>query len=188
MQVESVEFDEHLSELAQGLPRNLLMGTSSWSFPGWRGLVWRDAHSESDLSRLGLSAYSRHPLFRCVSLDRSFYRPLSAGEFASYAAQVPDHFRFIVKAPSLVSDALVRSSDGRGLQDNLAFLDPALAVAEFVQPAIEGLGTKIGALVFQLSPLPYAWLARLDEVLNRLAAMLAACRDWRALRPGPWWR
>jgi uncharacterized protein YecE (DUF72 family) len=113
-------------------------------------------------------------LLRSVSLDRSFYRPLSASQYATYAAQVPDHFRFVVKAPSLVCDALVRGSDGRGQQDNPAFLDPVLASAEFVQPAIEGLGGKIGALVFQLSPLPPDRLARLDAVLDRLATMLAA--------------
>lgn len=111
-------------------------------------------HTDTDLARHGLPAYSRHPLLRTVSLDRSFYRPLSASQYAAYAAQVPDHFRFVVKAPNLVCDALVRGSDGRGQQDNPAFLDPLLANAEFVQPAIEGLGGKIGALVLQLSPLP----------------------------------
>ena len=182
--VESVDCPHDLTELAQGLPPGLHMGTSSWSFPGWRGLVWRDAHSESHLARQGLPAYSRHPLLRCVSLDRSFYRPLSASEYAVYAAQVPDHFRFVVKAPSLLCDALVRGSDGRGLQDNPAFLDPVLAIAEFVQPAIEGLGTKIGALVFQISPLPSRWLARLDEVLDRLSAMLSALPLLERVAPG----
>lgn len=156
------------------MPSTVHLGTSSWSFPGWRGLVWRDEHPASKLARNGLPAYGRHPLLRCVSLDRSFYRPLSASEYAAYAAQVPGHFRFVVKAPSLVCDALVRGNDGRGLQDNPAFLDPVLASTEFVQPALAGLGEKIGALVFQLSPLPPSWLAKLDEVLDRLAAMLAA--------------
>ena len=170
---EAAASDPQLLEIARGLPEGLHLGTSSWSFPGWRGLVWRGDHTDSQLSRHGLSAYSSHPLLRCVSLDRSFYRPLSASEYAAYAAQVPDHFRFVVKAPSLVCDALVRGSDGRGTQHNPAFLDPALASNEFVQPAIEGLGGKIGALVFQLSPLPASRLSRLDEVLDRLAVMLA---------------
>ena len=173
-----------LIALAGRLPAGLHMGTSSWSFPGWRGLVWQGEHSESQLSRQGLTAYGNHPLLRCVSLDRSFYRPLSASEYAVYAAQVPEHFRFVVKAPSLVSDALVRGNDGRGMQDNPAFLDPVLACSEFVQPAIDGLGAKIGALVFQLSPLPPPWSARLDEVLGRLAAMLAALPRLETVAPG----
>lgn len=182
--VQSAGDEPDLSRLAHGLPENLRLGTSSWSFPGWRGLVWRDTHSKSDLARFGLPVYSRHPLLRCVSLDKSFYRPLSASEYAEYAAQVPDHFRFLVKAPSLVCDALVRESDGRGLRENPAFLDPALAIAEFVQPAIEGLGTKVGALVFQLSPMPPALLARLDGVVDRLAALLTALPRLTSVAPG----
>ena len=182
--VEPAGFEPALLALGQALPAAVHMGTSSWSFPGWRGLVWRDVHAQSQLSRHGLTAYSRHPLLRCVSLDRSFYRPLSANEYAAYAAQVPVHFRFVVKAPSLVCDALVRGGDGRGLQDNPAFLDPALASNQFVQPAVEGLGSKIGALVFQLSPLPQAWLSRLDEVLDRLSVMLAALPALKSVAPG----
>lgn len=156
------------------MPRLLHLGTSSWSFPGWKGLVWDADHSESTLAKKGLTAYAGHPLFSTVSLDRSFYRPLTAIQYAAYAAQVPEHFRFVVKAPSLVTDAMVRTADGRGTQANPAFLDPALAIAEFAQPALEGLGSRIGALVFQLSPLPGAWLARLPEFFERLESMLTA--------------
>lgn len=182
--VEPAERGPEMLQLAQRMPSTVHLGTSSWSFPGWRGLVWRDEHPASKLARNGLAAYGQHPLLRCVSLDRSFYRPLSASEYAAYAAQVPEHFRFVVKAPSLVCDALVRGNDGRGLQDNQAFLDPVLASTEFVQPALAGLGEKIGALVFQLSPLPPSWLARLDEVLDRLAAMLAALPRLEPIAPG----
>lgn len=161
-------------ELAGRLPKRLHLGTSSWSFPGWTGLVWDGEHGESSLSRQGLSAYAQHPALRTVSLDRAFYRPLTASQYAAYAAQVPDDFRFVVKAPSLVADALVRAEDGRGMQANPAFLDPQLAVTEFVQPLLEGLGAKAGALVFQLSPLPASWLARLPELLDRLASLLQA--------------
>lgn len=166
--------DAAIAELAAAVPQLLHLGTSSWSFPGWKGLVWDADHSESTLAKQGLAAYAKHPLMRTVSLDRSFYRPLSASQYAAYAAQVPEHFRFVIKAPSLVSDAMVRGGDGRGMQPNPAFLDPALAIAEFVQPAVEGLGSRIGALVFQLSPLPGKWLARLPDFFERLEAMLAA--------------
>lgn len=166
--------DAAIAELAAGIPRLLYLGTSSWSFPGWKGLVWDADHTESTLAKQGLAAYAQHPIFRTVSLDRSFYRPLSASQYAAYAAQVPESFRFVVKAPSLVTDAMVRGGDGRGMQPNPAFLDPALAIGEFVQPAVEGLGPRIGALVFQLSPLPGTWLARLPEFLGRLETMLAA--------------
>ena len=178
------EVEPALIALGQGLPPALHLGTSSWSFPGWRRLVWHGTHTGPELSRHGLAAYSRHPLLRCVSLDRSFYRPLAASEYAAYAVQVPGHFRFVVKAPGLVCDALVRGNDGRALQDNPAFLDPAVATEQFVLPVVEGLGAKIGALVFQLSPLPQDWLARLDEVLDRLSVMLCALPALESVAPG----
>ncbi|MFT4265768.1 MAG: DUF72 domain-containing protein [Xenophilus sp.] len=165
---------DEIRMLAARLPSPLHLGTSSWHFPGWAGLVWEGGHAQPALSRHGLGAYAQHPLLRGVSLDRGFYRPLSAAQYAAYAAQVPPDFRFIVKAPGLVADALVRSEDGRGQQFNPAFLDPTLAVEQFVRPALEGLGGRIGALVFQLSPLPASLVARLPQVLERLRTLLAA--------------
>lgn len=172
--------DVALQNLAAQMPANLHMGTSSWNFPGWAGLVWDREHAESSLSRQGLQAYAAHPLLQTVSVDRSFYRPMSASQYAAYAAQVPEGFRFVVKAPSLVTDALIRSVEGQGREPNPGFLDPTLATAEFVQPALEGLGARIGALVFQLSPLPARMLADTAGVLARLRAMLTALP---ALRP-----
>lgn len=165
--------DPALAELAAAVPQLLHLGTSSWSFPGWKGLVWDGDHAESRLAKQGLVAYAQHPLLRTVSLDRSFYRPLSSSQYAAYAAQVPEHFRFVVKAPSLVTDAMIRAAEGRGMQANAAFLDPAIAIREFVEPALEGLGPRIGALVFQLSPLPASWLRRMPEFFARLESMLA---------------
>lgn len=176
--------DEALLALAAALPALLHLGGSTWSYPGWAGLVWDGVYSEQQLAKQGLAAYSQHPLMRAVSIDRSFYRPLSASQYERYAAQVPEDFRFTVKAPSLVTDALVREEDsGRGMQANGAFLSPELAVQEFVQPALEGLGAKIGALVFQLSPLSVPLRADMAGVLRRLEAMLQALPAIRERAP-----
>ena len=169
-------------ELAAALPRLAHLGTSSWTFPGWKGLVWDGDYSDAQLSKHGLAAYAQHPLFRCVSLDRAFHRPLSAQQYAAYAAQVGDDFRFIVKAPALVTDATVRSESGFATQLNPAFLNPELALQEFVQPAVKGLGPKLGALVFQISPLPFALLADMPALLQRLAKMLHGLPSLEALR------
>ena len=160
--------------LASVLPPAIHLGTSSWNYSGWTGLVWDADYAEAIVSKHGLAAYAQHPLFRSVSLDRGFYRPLSASQYAAYAAQVPADFRFVVKAPSLVTDAMVRSETGRGMQANPGFLNASLAVSEFVQPALDGLGAKLGALVFQLSPLPPALRRRMPEVLTALHNMLQA--------------
>jgi len=172
--VQPAPADPALVDLALQLPPQLRFGGSSWNYPGWAGLVWDGEYAEAVLSKNGLAAYGQHPLFRTVSLDRNFYRALTASQYARYAAMVPDDFRFVVKAPSVVTDATVRDESGRGTQINPAFLSAELAVREFAEPALQGLGHRIGALVFQLSPLPRPVLADVPLLLERLAAMIAA--------------
>lgn len=135
------------------------------------------------LAMNGLAAYAPHPLLRCVGNDRSFYRPLTEAQHVRYAGHVPDDFCFVVKAPAPVTDALVRGEQGQGRQPNSAFLDPVLATQEFIAPALAGLGDKVGALVFQLSPLPFSQLQRLPLLLERLRALLRGLPDVRGATP-----
>ncbi|HET7868018.1 MAG TPA: DUF72 domain-containing protein [Burkholderiaceae bacterium] len=173
-QIQPFEHALELIALGRSLPARLRMGGSSWSYPGWNGLVWDGEYSEAKLAKDGLAAYARHPLFRSVCVDRAFYRALNTLQYARLAAQVPEDFRFVVKAPLAVTDATVRTENGRALQPNPLFLDTDTAIREFIQPALEGLGPKIGALVFQLSPLPLPLLADLRGVMTQLHAMLTA--------------
>jgi uncharacterized protein YecE (DUF72 family) len=165
--------DEVLA-LARSLPPQIHLGTSSWSFPGWNGIVYGDDYSNSKLSRDGLTAYGAHPLLRTVSIDRSFYAPLTVTDYLRYAQQVPEHFRFIVKAPASVTDATVRAERGEPMSLNPCFLNERLAIDEFIRPCLEGLGVKADALVFQISPLPDQMLADPAGFIERLAAFLAA--------------
>jgi len=144
-----------LGRLRAALPRRLRLGTSSWSFPGWAGTVWDRAHTEDRLAREGLSAYAQHPLLRAVGLDRTYYAPLSAHALAAYAAQVPDDFRFVVKAHeacTLARFPLGPRGGPRPGAPNPRFLDAAYASEAVVGPFVEGLGAKGGALVFQFPP------------------------------------
>ena len=167
-----------LAALAATLPAAIRLGTSSWSFPGWTGLVYAPAAngrppSEAVLAREGLAAYAAHPLLRTVSLDRTFYAPLPADAFARYAAQVPDDFRFVVKTPAAFTDPVVRQhGSGMAARDNPTFLDAAAAAAAFVQPALEGLGSKAGPLVFQFPPLGRRLLADVPRTIARIAAFM----------------
>ncbi|MGK8221264.1 DUF72 domain-containing protein [Achromobacter xylosoxidans] len=163
--------------LAQQLPAQLRFGVSTWSYPGWEGLVWDGEYDSSTLSRHGLGAYHRHPLLRTVCVDRTFWQPLTASQYAAYAGQVDEDFRFVVKCPASVTDAQVRGEAGRTRQANPLFLDPSVAVQEFVLPALEGLGAKLGVLVFQLSPLPLGMLSRSASLFEKLGRMLAAVRE-----------
>jgi uncharacterized protein YecE (DUF72 family) len=156
------------------LPTDIRLGTSSWFFPGWRGLIYEGMHPQTALSKKGLAAYAQIPLLRTVSLDRTFYAPITTVEYARYAAQVPDHFSFVVKAPALVCDAVTRDEEGRGKIPNPHFLDPAIAAREFIVPCLEGLGVKAGPLVFQVSPLPRSLVEDAPLLIERLATFFAA--------------
>ena len=166
---------QEVRDLARQLPPGLRLGTSSWHFPGWRDMVWADAETPGDLSRYGLAAYAQHPLFGAVGVDRSFYAPLSVRQYESYARQVPVSFRFVVKAPNLLTSPWIHGEDGGRGKTNAVFLDAAYAVEQFVGPALEGLGATTGPLLFQFPPLgrtltrsPERFIAQLQEFLGRL--------------------
>ena len=175
--VDPAPVPDAVRRLGETLPGRIHLGTSSWSFPGWTGLVYAAGNgkppSEQMLARRGLAAYAMHPLFRTVSLDRTFYAPLEQAEFARYAAQVPDGFRFVVKAPAAITDPVVRKpGSGEAARDNPTFLDAGAAVTAFVQPAVSGLGAKAGPLVFQFPPLGRRLLADPHRLAARIAAFL----------------
>lgn len=174
--VQAAAVSDELRQLGRHLPAAVHLGTSSWSFAGWRGIVYGDSYGESQLSRQGLTAYAEHPVLRAVGLDRSFYQPLSEAEFARHAAQVPPHLRFVVKAPALITDAVKRADGGLPASDNPSFLDAARATEQFVLPAVGGLRDRAGPLVFQFSPLPRALTqgSAAHALIERLGAFLAA--------------
>ncbi len=162
---------------APPLPTDIRLGTSSWFFPGWRGLIYEGVHPQTALSKKGLAAYAQIPLLRTVSLDRTFYAPITTVQYAQYARQVPEHFSFVVKAPALVCDAVLRDEEGRGKVPNPHFLDPGIAAREFIVPCIEGLGAKAGPLVFQISPLPRSLVEETHTLIDRLSVFFSALPD-----------
>lgn len=152
---------ESVQRLGPRLPSGLWLGTSSWSFPGWNGLLYQGKASESRLSRQGLPAYAGHPLLRAVGIDRTYYAPISEQDYRHYADQVPSSFRFLVKAPErlLVARFPHQPRYGKlaGL-DNPHYLDAELALEEWVGPAMRGLGSRLGCLLLQFPPAPMALL------------------------------
>ncbi len=144
---------DHLQSAARRLPKTLRMGTSSWSFPGWEGIVYDRRASQTRIAKHGLAAYARHPLLRTVGLDRTYYRPIDVETYRSYAEAVPRDFRFLVKADRLLTSPTDPDTVGvRGT--NPHFLDPMYAIENVLTPMLEGLTNKAGPLLFQFSPIP----------------------------------
>ena len=137
-----------VAELAAAMPKQLRMGTSSWAFPGWRGLVYADDAPPKLLSRRGLGAYSQHPLLGSVGVDRTFYAPIAKQDFVDYARQVPPSFRFLVKAWGEITSPTVRGKPGK----NPRYLNLDSTIDDVLTPAFEGLGDKLGPLLFQFPP------------------------------------
>jgi uncharacterized protein YecE (DUF72 family) len=146
-----------LRELASRLPPSLRLGTSSWTFPGWVGLLWERPVSDDDLVRHGLPVYAAHPLMRMVGIDRSFWARVPDETLAEWARVVPDDFRFLLKAHEHLTWARFPDQPRYGRyrgQVNERFLDPIYATDEVVGPMMEQLGDKLGPIVFQLPPQP----------------------------------
>jgi len=142
-----------LQSAAERLPKTLRMGTSSWSFPGWEGIVYDRRASQTRIAKHGLAAYARHPLLRTVGLDRTYYRSIDVETYRSYAEAVPGDFRFLVKADRLLTSPTDPDAVGvRGT--NPYFLDPLYAIENVLKPMLEGLTSKAGPLLFQFSPIP----------------------------------
>ncbi|RPH56533.1 DUF72 domain-containing protein, partial [bacterium] len=172
--VEPAPPSEEVQALGRELPEGVRLGGSTWSFPGWAGLVYDREHSPSRLAREGLAAYARYPLFRAVGLDRTHYMPVPAEDLAAYKTQVPEGFQFLIKAHEVCSLARfpdhARYGAQRG-QENPLFLDAAYTADQVVAPFVEGMGTGAGALLFQFAPQS---LGTPGQFAERLEAFLSA--------------
>ncbi len=170
-----------LAALAAQLPRALRLGTSSWAFPGWRGLVYARQHRESELARHGLGAYARHPLLRTVGVDRAFYAVLRRAQWRAFADAVPSDFRFVVKAHAALTVPPGARRPAFLERSPEVFLDAGYAERQVLMPALEGLGERLGLILLQFSPLPSEVLrerGRLLERLHRFLRMLPRGAVW----------
>lgn len=148
-----------LVALGGRLPRGLRFGTSSWTFPGWRGLVYRrDYPNERSFLRESLAEYARHPLFGTVGIDRSFYAPLDPETAATYAARLPPGFPAVqklwVELATWIHPRHPRLGPRAGAR-NERFLDPDLVADRVLGPLLAGdFRGHLGPLVIQVPPLP----------------------------------
>ena len=127
----------------------LRMGTCSWRYPSWEGLVYSTGQGIDHLAE-----YAGH--YDCVEIDRWFWSLFEPGQLrlpekrdaAVYRAAVPDTFRFGVKAPnSLTLPHYHRKRKTDPAVANPHFLSPDVA-AEFLD-RIAPLHDLLGPVMFQ---------------------------------------
>ncbi|MBT8493724.1 MAG: DUF72 domain-containing protein [Deltaproteobacteria bacterium] len=150
------EPDPELVELASGLPPRLRFGTCSWTFRGWAGQVYHRSYS-SQKSFVGesLSEYVRHPLFRSVEIDRSYYAPVSAEDLAVYADRMPADFDAGMKIwqelTTMIFPRHPRFGERAG-KVNPHFLDPHRLAEHVLGPVGETFAGHIGPLLLSIPP------------------------------------
>lgn len=138
--------NDELRALARRLPSELFMGTSSWSFPGWRGVVWPSerAWTDTELAREGLPIYAQHPLLRTVGIDRSYYGPIAAHELARWAHQLPHGFPAVAKVWEMITKPWVRSAPNPRYLDRATFHDEILVAHQ------SAFASHTGALILEI--------------------------------------
>ncbi len=153
----------------------IYLGTSSWKYEGWQGLVYQDHYpSRKAFQRRCLAEYARH--FPAVGMDATFYRFPDQRLVEELDALTPPDFRFGLKVTEEITvykyPTHPRYGSRKG-QDNPNFLDGELFTSDFLE-VVSGLGAKMGPVIFQLSTLPRAvvndgtFLRRLDDFLSGL--------------------
>ncbi len=160
--------DAEGNALAASIGPRIRLGTSSWTFPGWIGSVYSREHAARTLARTGLREYAHHRWLRTVGVDRTFYRPIAEADYRSMAAQVPDDFRFLVKAHEAITRPDVADASGQ-----VRFLDAAYARERMVDPMVSGLGDRAGPLLFQFSPMGIRGDVAAEATVRRIGEFLA---------------
>lgn len=174
--------------IAEALPADLFFGTSSWSFPGWAGIVYSSERTTTALAREGLREYARHPLLRTVGIDRSYYAPIPLEDLRSYADQLPPGFRCCIKAPAGVMAFTLGPPGGRA-QRNPDFLSVDRLEADLLQPLSVAFARHTGPIVLEFPPCARAlqleaaaFVERLDRFLGQLPRQFDYCVELRDSR------
>jgi uncharacterized protein YecE (DUF72 family) len=137
----------------------MLAGTSGYSYKEWVGAFYPDKLPASSM----LHYYSGR--FPTVEINNTFYRMPAEGLLQAWAAEVPEEFRFTLKAP-------------RRLTHIKRLKEVTADVAEFVRRA-SVLKERLGMLLFQLPPTLRKDLPRLRDFLAGLPPGVRVAVEFR---------
>lgn len=137
----------------------LYAGSSGYSYKEWKGPFYPEKLAAAKM--LGYYA-ERLPT---VEINNTFYRLPKRDTLVSWADQVPDDFRFAIKA----SRKITHFKKLEDCDDELNFLLDNL----------EALGDKLGAILFQLPPYLKLGLDRLTTFVELLPEGTPAAFEFR---------
>jgi uncharacterized protein YecE (DUF72 family) len=126
----------------------VLVGTSGYSYKGWKGSFYPEELKAADMLR----HYAQR--LQTVEINNTFYRMPKASLLEHWAEQVPESFVFVLKGSQRITHRL-RLKDA---DDAVAYLFATAAT----------LGAKLGPVFFQLPPYLKKDVARLRSFLALL--------------------
>lgn len=141
----------------------VLAGTSGFSYKEWRGSFYPEDVSPNDMLR----AYAQR--LPAVEINNTFYRMPKSSVVASWAEQVPEDFRFVIKA----SQRITHRQRLRDVDDSVAYLFKVIAILE----------QRLGAVLFQLPPFLKKDVPLLESFL---AVLPPECRPVLEFRHPSW--
>lgn len=128
---------------------NQHIGTSGFSYPYWKNRFYPEGLAVSKW----LAYYAS--VFDTVELNGTFYRFPTVKTLSAFAGKVPDGFQFSVKAHKIITHTMRL----RNTKDK---------IDEFLDICHEGLGGKLGCVLYQLPPSYRFEAERLEDVLANI--------------------
>jgi uncharacterized protein YecE (DUF72 family) len=166
-----------LQQLAARIPPRVRFGSSTWNYPGWRGLVYHQDYGPKGAAARMLKEYAAFPLFGTVGVDSSYYGPPTESVLRSYADNLPPGFPCISKVWGQITvHTFTKAQDpDRAGKINPDFLNPDLFIEEIYQPYQRHFAENTGPFVFEFQTIakysgmnPQRFAARLDEFFSAL--------------------
>ena len=170
---------QKVAKLAQ---QGVFIGTSSWKYEGWRGILYDEARyiyrgkfAETRFERLCLKEYAE--VFKTVSLDASYYKFPDQAQLEKLTAQVTDDFQFGFKVTDEITLKRFTNLPRHGVRagkPNDNFLNAELFANAFLKPC-EDFRQHVGVIMFEFSrfyPTDYEhgrdFVADLDRFLDAI--------------------
>jgi len=156
--VSPLDLPTYRQQIAQLAQHGIFIGTSSWKYSGWCGLIYNDQRylthkkfSEAKFERECLVEYAE--TFSTVCVDAGYYKFPTEKYIGELCAQVPEGFKFGFKVTDDITlkqfPTLPRFGARAGMA-NPNFLNPEMFRRLFLGP-LEGYRSKIGPFIFEFS-------------------------------------
>jgi len=138
---------------------NLYVGTSGYSYKEWKGIFYPEKLPAKEM----LSYYATR--LPAVEINNTFYRLPQQSMLEGWKEQVPENFRFSIKASQRIT--------------HFKRLNNVAEETKYLLDTVSCLGARLGVILFQLPPNMKKDLPRLEAFLASLPAGTRAAFEFR---------